>query len=47
MDEKQKILAVVNNKQLASIMNSTKWQRLQKLVIDTLSFTPAYQVKYV
>ncbi|MEC1157157.1 DUF6678 family protein [Cytobacillus horneckiae] len=44
MDEKQKILAVVNNKQLASIMNNTKWQQLQKLVIDTFSFIPAYQV---
>ncbi|MFB6366342.1 DUF6678 family protein [Paenibacillus elgii] len=47
MDEKQKVQAVVNKKQLASIMNNTKWGQFQKSVIDTLPFTPAYQVKYV
>ncbi|MDA1475600.1 DUF6678 family protein [Bacillus changyiensis] len=47
MDEKQKVLAVVNKKQLASIMNNTKWEQLQKFVIDNLPFPPAFQVKYV
>ena len=47
MDEKQEVLEVVNKKQLASIMNNTKWEQLQKFVIDTLPFTPSYQVKYV
>jgi hypothetical protein len=47
MDEKQKVVAVLNKKQLASVMNNTKWEQLQKFVIDTLPFTPPYQVKYV
>ncbi|MEM5594032.1 DUF6678 family protein [Niallia circulans] len=47
MDEKQKVVTVVNKKQLASVMNNTKWEQLQKCVIDTLPFTPPYQVKYV
>jgi hypothetical protein len=46
-DLKQQVQAVIVAKQLTSILNRTKWERLQKAMKDELSFPPAYQVKYV
>lgn len=47
MKQRQKVLAAVTNKQLASVMNNTKWEQLQRYVIDTLPFPPSYQIKHV
>lgn len=46
MEDKKRVQAVLTEKQLISLMNNTKWERLRKFV-DTLPFPPAYQVKYV
>jgi hypothetical protein len=47
MDKKQKVLSVVNKKQLSSVMNNTKWELLLKSIKDTLQYPPVFQVKYV
>jgi len=44
---KKKVQAIVTEKQLCSIMNNTKWEKLQSGVLNRLPFTPPYQVKYV
>ncbi|MCH5584002.1 hypothetical protein MK805_03365 [Shimazuella sp. AN120528] len=44
---KQRVQAVIREKQLTSLLNRTKWERLQKSVIEELAFPPAYQIKYV
>lgn len=46
-DLRRKVQTVVNEKQLTSIMNNTKWELLQRAVIETLPFPPSYQIKYV
>lgn len=43
----EKVLDVVSEKQLCSIMNNTKWEKLQSGVLNTLPFPPPFQVKYV
>lgn len=44
---KKKVQAIVTEKQLCSIMNNTKWEKLQSGVLKQLPFTPPYQVKYI
>lgn len=44
---KAKVIQVVSERQLASIMNNTKWEELQTAVLNTLPFPPPYQAKYV
>ncbi|MFT9850228.1 DUF6678 family protein [Aneurinibacillus sp. REN35] len=44
---KQKVQVVIEEKQLCSIMNNTKWGKLQHEVLHTLPFTPPFQAKYV
>lgn len=44
---KKKIQAVVYEKQLSSILNNTKWEKLQNGVLTTLPFPPPFQAKYV
>ncbi|MGZ4159947.1 MAG: DUF6678 family protein, partial [Neobacillus sp.] len=46
-DLKQKVQAIINKKQLSSIMNNIKWELLQKTIKATLQFPPLFQVKYV
>jgi hypothetical protein len=46
-EHKKRVIDVVTEKQLSSIMNNTKWERLQSAVLNTLSFPPPYQAKYV
>lgn len=43
---KEKILKVISEKQMHSVMNNTKWMELQRAV-KTLPFPPPYQMKYV
>lgn len=43
----KKVQAIVTEKQLCSIMNNTKWEKLQSGVLKQLPFTPPYQVKYI
>lgn len=43
---KEKVMRVINQRQLYSVMNNTKWKELQS-AIDTLPFPPPYQIKYV
>jgi hypothetical protein len=44
---RQKVQAVIAEKQLCSIMNNTKWEELQSGVLNVLPFPPPYQAKYV
>ncbi len=46
-DLKRRVQAIIEAKQLSSILNRTKWKKLQQAVIEDLAFHPAYQVKYV
>lgn len=39
-DLKKEVQAVITERQLASIMNNTKWNELQKAVRHSLPFTP-------
>ncbi len=43
---KEKVMQRVQQKQLYSVMNDTKWRELQNAV-KTLQFPPPYQIKYV
>lgn len=44
---KEKVMNAVSERQLASIMNNTKWRELQTAVLNTLPFPPPFQAKYV
>ncbi|MFS0880192.1 DUF6678 family protein [Metabacillus niabensis] len=44
---KKKVQAIIIEKQLCSIMNNTKWEKLQSGVLNRLPFTPPYQIKYI
>lgn len=44
---KEKVMNAVSERQLASIMNNTKWRELQSAVLNTLPFPPPFQAKYV
>lgn len=46
-DLRRKVQKVVAQKQLCSIMNNTKWEKLQRAVLNTLPFAPPFQAKYV
>ncbi len=46
-DDKSKVRKVVNEKQLFSVMNNTKWRELQNAVVEWLPFPPPYQIKNV
>ncbi|QAA32287.1 DUF6678 family protein [Clostridium manihotivorum] len=43
---KEKVIRIINEKQMYSLMNNTKWRELQSAV-KTLQFPPPYQIKYV
>ncbi len=44
---KEKVLEAITERNLTAIMNDTKWQELQRAVLNTLLFPPPYQAKYV
>jgi hypothetical protein len=44
---KKKINKVLEERQLYSVMNNTKWGQLRAAVITTLPFVPPIQIKYV
>lgn len=44
---KDKVMEAVSERQLASVMNTTKWTELQTAVHNTLPFPPPFQAKYV
>ncbi|MNI41854.1 hypothetical protein D3C73_961180 [compost metagenome] len=44
---KDRVLKAVSERQLASIMNKTKWKELQTAVLNTLPCPPPFQAKYV
>jgi len=44
---KKRVLTTISERHLTSIMNNTKWGKLQDAVLNTLLFPPPYQAKYV
>lgn len=44
---RKKVESFVNKNQFVSVMNNTKWLELQIGVMNHLSFTPPYQVKFL
>lgn len=44
---KEKVMEAVSKRQLASVMNTTKWTELQTAVHNNLPFPPPFQAKYV
>ncbi|WP_088071967.1 DUF6678 family protein [Gottfriedia luciferensis] len=47
MEDKQKVQTIITSKQLSSVMNNTKWEKLYNAILESLPLPPAYQVKYV
>ncbi|WP_440119649.1 DUF6678 family protein [Paenibacillus sp. QZ-Y1] len=44
---KQKVIEEIQHRQLSSIMNNTKWTKLQDAIYDELPFAPPFQIKMV
>ncbi|GKV54477.1 hypothetical protein NCCP2222_04240 [Sporosarcina sp. NCCP-2222] len=44
---KMRVMEAVADRNLASVMNDTKWRELQDAVLNELLFPPPYQIKYV
>lgn len=40
-------LQYIERHQLTSVMNETKWQRLNRAISETLTHAPSYQMKYL
>ncbi|TCI39384.1 hypothetical protein EVJ29_01740 [Exiguobacterium sp. SH4S7] len=45
--DRQKELQEIEERQLTSVMNKTKWGELRRAVANTFLFEPPYQIKYV
>lgn len=45
--DKKKVMRVIYERQLYSVMNNTKWKELQSEVLEVLPFPPPYQIKDV
>ncbi len=46
-DVKEKILRIVNERNLCSYMNNTKWNELITAVKNEMSFPPPFDIKYL
>lgn len=46
-DYKIKVQKVINERQLSSVMNNTKWRRLQSAIKEEFPITPSFQVKFL
>ncbi|MDR7003005.1 DUF6678 family protein [Neobacillus niacini] len=46
-DYKIKVQQAINERQLSSIMNNTKWRGLQSAVKEEFPITPSFQVKFL
>jgi hypothetical protein len=46
-DYKIKVQQAINERQLSSVMNNTKWRRLQSAVKEKFPITPSFQVKFL
>lgn len=46
-DYKMKVQQAISERQLSSVMNNTKWRRLQSAVLQQLPITPSFQVKFL
>lgn len=44
---RQKELQVIEESQLTSVMNETRWKRLGRAVSEVLKYAPPYQVKFL
>lgn len=44
---KKKILKIVEQRQLCSYMNDTKWSELRKAVLEEMPFSPPFTIKWV
>ena len=47
MKSKDLIAPHINNNQLASVMNKTKWRELAELMTSNNDFNPVVRVKYL
>lgn len=45
--DRQKELQIIEERQLTSVMNETRWKRLGHTVSTTLPYFPPYQIKYL
>ncbi|TCI27730.1 hypothetical protein EVJ32_00565 [Exiguobacterium sp. SH5S4] len=45
--DRQKELQEIEERQLTSVMNETRWKRLGQTVSATLPYLPPYQIKYL
>lgn len=45
--DRKRVLRVINEKQLYSVLNNTKWRELQSAVLTSLPFPPPFQIKDV
>jgi hypothetical protein len=46
-EDKKKVIRIIDEKQMYSVMNDTKWRELQSAVLESLPFPPPFQIKDV
>ncbi|QPK94154.1 hypothetical protein HCQ94_00055 [Actinomyces sp. zg-332] len=45
--EREKVLAIISERNLCSYMNNTKWNELSQAMLEEMPFPPPYVVKYL
>ena len=45
--DRQKELQAIEERQLTSVMNETRWKRLNRALSEALCYAPPYQIKYL